>query len=53
MPVKGNKLVSAVAFDGGQKVPFSQVGEGIVLTLPARPEGCQDQIITLTFKNEL
>ena len=53
VPVKGNKLVSAVAFDGGAKVPFSQVPEGIVLTLPAKPEGCYDQIITLTFKNEL
>ena len=53
VPFKGNKLVSAVSFEDGSKVPFSQVGEGIVLTLPARPEGCPDQIITLTFKNEL
>ena len=53
VPIKGNKLVSAVTFDSGQKVPFSQVSEGVVLTLPAMPEGCQDQIITLTFKNEL
>ena len=53
VPLKGNKLVSAVCFDDGQKVPFTQVSEGIVLSLPALPEGCQDQIITLTFKNEL
>ena len=53
VPFKGNKLVSAVSFEDGTKVPFSQVGEGIVLTLPARPEACPDQIITLTFKNEL
>ena len=53
VPFKGNKLVSAVSFDDGTKVPFSQVAEGIVLTLPARPENCPDQIVTLTFKNEL
>ena len=53
VPFKGNKLVSAVSFEDGTKVPFSQVAEGIVLTLPARPEACPDQIITLTFKNEL
>ena len=34
--VKGNKLVSAVSFEDGQKVPFSQVTEGIVLTLPEK-----------------
>ena len=42
-----------MSFDDGTKVPFSQVAEGIVLTLPARPENCPDQIVTLTFKNEL
>lgn len=53
VPFKGNKLVSAVSFEDGAKVPFSQVSEGIVLTVPARPENCPDQILTLTFKNEL
>lgn len=54
VPIKGNKLVSAVTFDGGQKVPFSQVSEGIVLTLPETCcDKCIDQIITLTFKTEL
>lgn len=53
VPVKGNKLVSAVTFDGGQKVPFTQVSEGIVLSLPAAEKDCIDQIITLTFKNNL
>lgn len=53
VPIKGNKLVSAVTFNGEQKVPFSQVSEGIVLTLPKKECSCPDQIITLTFKNEL
>jgi alpha-L-fucosidase len=53
VPLKGNKLVSAVTFEDGQKVPFTQVSEGIVLSLPAKPENCPDQIVTLTFKNVL
>ncbi len=53
VPVKDNKLVSATTFDGSTKVAFSQVPEGIVLTLPERPEGCPDQIIKLNFKKEL
>lgn len=53
VPIKGNKLVSAVAFESGEKVPFTQVSEGIVLTLPAAAEDTVDQIITLKFKNNL
>lgn len=53
VPLKGNKLVSAVTFCGNEKVAFSQVSEGIVLTLPEKECKCPDQIITLTFKNEL
>lgn len=53
VPVKGNKLLSAVSFENGEKVPFSQVGEGIVLSLPDMEEGCPDQIVTLKFKNNL
>lgn len=53
VPVKGNKLVSATTFDGSAKVAFNQVDEGIVITLPERPEGCPDQIIKLSFKKEL
>ena len=53
VPVKGNKLVSAVTFEDGTKVPFSQVSEGIVLSLPAAQKDTIDQIITLTFKNNL
>ena len=53
VPIKGNKLVSAVTFCDNEKVTFSQVPEGIVLTLPGKECKCPDQIITLTFKNEL
>ena len=53
VPFKGNKLVSAVSYEDGAKIPFSQVSEGIVLTLPEKPEDQIDQIITLTFKNAL
>lgn len=50
VPVKGNTLVSATTFDGGRKLAFSQVPEGIVLTLPEREAGEPDQIIKLVFK---
>ena len=53
VPVKGNKCVSAIDFETGAAVPFKQVDEGIVITLPARPENCPDQIITLSFKKAL
>lgn len=50
VPYTGGKLLSAVSFEDGSKVKFSQLPEGIVLTLPERPAGTVDQIITLTFK---
>ena len=53
VPVKGNKLVSAATLEGNVKVAFTQVPDGIVLTLPERDENCPDQVIKLTFKKEL
>ncbi|MGN1214929.1 MAG: alpha-L-fucosidase [Candidatus Cryptobacteroides sp.] len=50
VPISGSKLLNAVSFDDGNKVKYTQLPEGIVLTLPERPEGTTDQIITLTFK---
>lgn len=50
VPVKGGKIASAVTFDGGEKVAFSQVPEGLVITLPERPGKCPDQIIKVTYK---
>ena len=50
VPVKGGKIASAVTFDGEQKVTFSQVPEGLVITLPERPAKCPDQIIKVTYK---
>ena len=49
-PFSGSRLLSAVSFDDGSKVRFTQLPEGIVLTLPERQEGQTDQIITLTFR---
>lgn len=50
VPFSGSRLLSAVSFDDGSKVRFTQLPEGIVLTLPERQEGQTDQIITLTFR---
>ena len=50
VPFSGSRLLSAVNFDDGSKVRFTQLPEGIVLTLPERQEGQTDQIITLTFR---
>lgn len=50
VPFSGSKLLSATSFEDGSKVRYTQLPEGIVLTLPERPEGLTDQIITLTFK---
>ena len=49
----GNKIASAVAFDDGSKVPFTQIREGIVLTVPDAGKETVDRIITLTFRNPL
>lgn len=53
VPFKGNKLLTATTFDGSQKVPFRQVEEGILLTLPQPSCDGPDQIIRLGFKSEL
>jgi len=51
LPYNGNKLVSAVEFGSENKVKFNQTAEGIILTLPESKS--TDQIVTLTFKNEI
>ncbi len=53
LPYTGNKLVGARTFVGGKKVKYTETPLGIVLSLPARPSDLPDQVIELTFKNEL
>lgn len=53
VPVKGNKAVSAVCLQGGEKVTFKQVDEGIVVSFPACTGDCPDRIVKVTFKKDL
>lgn len=53
LPVEGNKVVSASVFGTETKVPFTQVREGVVISVPSPAEKQIDQIITLKFKNDL
>lgn len=53
IPIKDNKLKSAVFFNGKGKVSASQYKEGIVLTVPNTGSDEPDVVIELTFKNNL
>ena len=49
---KANRLLSAVTFDGGEPVPFTQTKSSITISAPSRGDEA-DKIVVLSFKKDL
>lgn len=53
IPYTGNKLLKAGEYAGEAKVRFTQLPEGIVLTVPAAKPDQPVRVYSLVFKNEI
>jgi alpha-L-fucosidase len=49
VPMAGQKVSKAYAFDSGEKISFKKQSEGVLLTLPEIPQDVMDYIIVLEF----
>lgn len=53
IPVKDNRLVSAVEYASGAKVPVKQSRDAVVVTVPEGNASSPDTVIELTFRKAL
>ena len=49
VPMAGQKVSKAYAYDSGEKITFKKQADGIIVTLPEIPEDIIDSIIVLEF----
>lgn len=53
IPVKDNRLVSAIEYASGAKVPVKQSRDAVVVTVPSSDVSTPDTVIELTFRKAL